>query len=148
MNIVEKITQELSATIETLFSDFTQSRFIWDTTKNFKAANKNYYAIRPLSANFVAGTCRTVTLDQTFEIELGTCFRGGSDSDEDADEKIYSLYEKHQELWLTLMRTNLGIQRVQVISSLDLSQPEVDNENKVCRIIASYSIKHRTEKIL
>jgi len=144
MNIVYDIRDALSAIVEGQ-TGFSKSRFIWDTQKNNKSANFEYYSVRPQAANFVAGTCNTITLSQLFDIELGTSFRGGSDGDEDTDDNIKKLYEEHQKLFLSIMRSNFNIGRVQVVGDLDLSAPEVDNDNKVCRIIATYTITHRTE---
>jgi hypothetical protein len=145
VNIVEKIRDALVDIVEQKLPDYNLSRYVWDYEKNFKSANKNFFAIRPQDASFQSGTCNTITLLQRFEIELGNSFRHAGDTDQSTDKNIMKLYEDHQSLYLEIMRNNFNIGRVQVVGDLDLSSPEVDNDNKVTRIVATYSITYRTE---
>jgi hypothetical protein len=145
MSIVQDITEAIEDLITSNLTGFQKSQYTWDTQKNSDSKNENYFAIRPLQAAFISGTCRTITIEQSFEVELGTTFRNKGDKDSDANDKILSLYGSHESLYRSIMRDNFNIGRVQVVGGLDIEAPQVDNDNKVCRIIASYSIRYRTE---
>jgi hypothetical protein len=59
--------------------------------------------------------------------------------------KIYALYDAHETIYKALMRDNFNIQRVQVVSSFNLSDPVVDNENKSVKLEAIFTVRYRTE---
>lgn len=145
MSIVSDIVEAMESIVLGNFPAFQKSQYIWDTLKNSDSKNESYFAIRPADSSFVSGTCRTITLEQRFELELGTTFRNKGDKDQDANDKIMSLFGSHEAIYRDLMRNNFNIGRVQVVGGLDIGAPEVDNDNKVCRIIATYSIRYRTE---
>lgn len=145
MSLVSDLLNAIDQKINSYLPDYALSRYIWDYTRNGKSSNKNFYAVRPSQANFISGTCNTITLEQDYEIELGTEFRNPSDNDSDINNKILELYSAHQELYLQMMRDNFNIGRVQVVSGLNLNSPEIDLDNKVCKIVATYTIKYRTE---
>lgn len=145
MSIVSEIVLAIESRIEEALEGFQKSQYIWDTQKNSDSKNENYFAVRPLQASFISGTCRAITLEQSFELELGTTFRNKGDKDQDANDKLMALYGSHELLYRSIMRDNFNIGRVQVVGGLDIESPEVDNENKVCRIVATYTIRYRTE---
>jgi hypothetical protein len=145
MSLVSDITTAIETAITAILPPFQKSQYIWDTTKNSESKNRLFFAIRPGSASFVSGTCRTITLEQNFEVEFGDSFKNRLDKDADANDKVMALYEAHETLYREIMRNNFNIGRVQVVANLDISQPEVDNENKVCRIVATYTVRYRTE---
>jgi hypothetical protein len=145
MSIVSQIVGAIEGIINANLPAYKASQYVWDTTKNSDSKNRQFYAIRPEAASFVSGTCRTITLEQTFQVELGDSFKNRGDKDTDANDKIMSLYEDHETLYREIMRNNFNIGRVQVVGNLDIDAPEVDNDNKVCRLVANYTIRYRTE---
>lgn len=145
MSMVSDITAAIESKVESIAVGFQKSQYIWDTTRNSDSKNQSYYAVRAGSVSFISGTCRTITLEQQFELELGDSFKNRRDKDSDANEKIMELYAVHEAILREIMRDNFNIGRVQVVGGLDIEAPEVDNENKVCRIVATYTIRYRTE---
>lgn len=145
MSIVSEIVDAIGKLVEETVIDFERSQYIWDTTRNAESKNKQYYAIRPGSASFVSGTCRTITLEQNFQLELGDVIKNRGDKDLAMNEKVNGLYQAHESIYREIMRNNFNIGRVQVVNGLDIEAPEVDNDNKVCRIVATYTIRYRTE---
>lgn len=145
MSIVSDIIQAIEDKISSESPGYTKSQYVWDPLKNADSKSDKYFAVRPSDASFVSGTCRTITLEQQFEIELGNNFKNRRDKDSDANDKIMELYEAHEAIYRAVMRDNFNIGRVQVVGGLDIASPEIDNENKVCRLIATYTIRYRTE---
>jgi hypothetical protein len=145
MSLVEQIKEAIELYIGTLLPNFGRSQYNWDSSLNTGTKTKNYYAIKPGSSNFVSGTCNTITIEQDFTLELGDSYTNRKDTDLDADEKIYALYAAHETIYRALMRDNLNIQRVQVISGLSMSEPSLDRENKSVKIEAIFTVRYRTE---
>ena len=145
MSMVEDIVDAIEARVNLEVPTYQRSQYIWDPTKNSDNKNDKYYAIRSGSATFVSGTCRTITIEQSFEVELGDNFRNRRDKDSDANDRIMELYQAHELIYRSIMRDNFNIGRVQVVNNLDIEAPEVDNDNKVCRIVATFTVRYRTE---
>lgn len=145
MSIVSDIIDAIENVITTNLVGYQKSQYIWDTTKNSENRNEKFYAVRSGSASFISGTCRTITLEQSFEVELGDSYKNKRDKDSDANDKIMELYQSHETIYRALMRDNFNIGRVQVVNNLDIDTPLVDNDNKVCKIVATYTIRYRTE---
>lgn len=145
MSIVADIVAAIEAKILVVAPLYSRSQYVWDTDKNSDSKNKQFFAIRPGSANFISGTCRTITIEQSFNVEFGDSFKNRADKDTDANDKVMALYQTHEDLYREIMRDNFNIGRVQVVGNLDIEEPEVDNDNKVCRIVATFIIRYRTE---
>jgi hypothetical protein len=145
MSLVEEIRNAIETYLATLIPEFTKSQYVWDTTLNSDSKTKKYFSVRPSTASFVNGTCRTITVEQDFILEIGDSFRNKRDSDQDADEKIFQIYQAHETIYRALMRDNFGIARVQVVQNFSMTEPLVDNENKSVKIETTFSVKYRTE---
>lgn len=144
MSIVEQIKTAIESYISSNLPEFAKAPYNWTVDLN-SYSKKRYFAVRTGAATFVNGTCRTITIDQSFEIELSASYNNRGDTENDADSKIMELYAAHETIYRNIMRDNFNIGRVQVVSALDIDAPLVDNENKACRILATYTIKYRTE---
>jgi len=145
MSLVEEIKNAIESYVQTLLPTFEKSQYVWDSSLNSDSKSKKFFAIKPSSASFVSGTCRTITVEQEFILEIGDSFRNKRDTDLDTDEKIYSIYEAHETIYKAIMRDNFGIARVQVVSGFSLDAPVIDNENKNVKIESTFTIKYRTE---
>lgn len=124
---------------------YQKSQYVWDSSLNSDSKTKAYYAVRPGSGTFIAGTCRTVTLEQDFTLEIGDVYRNKKDNDADADEKIYDIYLIHETIYKAVMMDNFNVPRVLVVSNFTLDDPQVDKENKSVKIEATFTIKYRME---
>jgi hypothetical protein len=144
-NIVQEITDGLKAQVATTLPLRTESRYIWDFKKNAFKNNSSLYAIRPSSGSSVSGTNRTITVDQGFELILSTEFKNKGDNDAALDAAIYSLYEDHEAVYKVWFQRNLAIARVLVIDSIELNEPDVDDDNNIVSITARFNVKYRTE---
>ena len=145
MSIVEEIKNAIENYLGTLLPQYGKSQNIWDTSLNSDSKTKTYFSVRPQTANFTRGTCNTISVEQEFVIEIGGTFRNRKDTDLDADEKVYSIYEAHETIYKAMMRDNFGISRVQVVSGFTISTPEIDNNNKSVRIESTFTVNYRTE---
>jgi len=145
MSTVEKIKNGIESYVSSLATGLQLSQYVWDSSLNSDSKSKAYYAIRPGSASFVAGTTRTVTVDQDFTLEIGDVYRNKKDDDSLANEKIYQIYKIHETIYKSVMLDNFNVQRVMVVSSFSLSEPIVDRENKTVKIEATFTIKYRME---
>lgn len=145
MSTVEQIKNAIEAYVSNLAPTYQKSQYVWDPTLNSDSKTKAYYAIRPGTGSFTAGTCRTITLDQDFTLEIGDSYRNRKDDDTDADGKIYDIYQIHETIYKAVMMDNFGVPRVLVVSSFSLGDPQVDKENKSVKIEATFTVKYRME---
>jgi hypothetical protein len=144
MGIVSEIKAAIEEKVE-LVTGFAQAPFRYDFQKNNKNRSSNIYAVRIGESNTVSGTNQTITQDRTFEVYLSTRFgRNGSD-DSAIDNAIISLIDQHELISVQLFRRELQVTsaRLLVVDSIDISNPEIDNENDIVSILATYSMKFR-----
>jgi len=144
MGIVSEIKAAIEEKVE-LVSGFTQAPFRYDFQKNNKNRSTNIYAVRIGESNSISGTNQTLTQDRTFEVYLSTRFgRNGSD-DVAIDNAIISLIDMHELISVQLFRRELIITsaRLLVVDAIDISSPEIDNDNDIVNILATYSMKFR-----
>lgn len=146
MSIVLDIKNALELRINSILPSFKRSKFVFDIISN-PSNMINVYAIRPLDAQTVSGSNKTATIDQEFEIELATRYNTANESDTDLEIKVYNLYQEHEKLYKNLFRENFLLDRVLVVQSFRLTRPDISSENNFVSIIATYSIKYRTEVI-
>ena len=145
MSTVEDIKIAIENYVTAIAPTYQKSQYVWDSSLNSDSKTKAYYAVRPRAGDFIAGTCRTVTLEQDFTLEIGDVYRNKKDNDADADEKIYDIYLIHETIYRAVMMDNFGVPRVLVVSSFTLSEPEINKENKSVKIEATFTIKYRME---
>lgn len=145
MSTVEDIKIALENYVSTIAPTYQKSQYVWDSSLNSDSKTKAYYAVRPRAGTFIAGTCRTVTLEQDFTLEIGDVYRNRKDNDADADEKIYDIYLIHETIYKAVMMDNFNVPRVLVVSNFTLDDPQVDKENKSVKIEATFTIKYRME---
>lgn len=144
MGVVSEIKAAIEEKVE-LVSGFTQAPFRYDFQKNNKNRSTNIYAVRIGESNSISGTNQTLTQDRTFEVYLSTRFgRNGSD-DVAIDNAIISLIDMHELISVQLFRRELVITsaRLLVVDAIDISSPEIDNDNDIVSILATYSMKFR-----
>lgn len=145
MSTVEQIKNAIEAYISAFATNYQKSQYVWDPTLNSDSKTKAYYAIRPRAGSFASGTCRTVTVDQDFTLEIGDSYRNKKDDDSDADGKIYDIYQIHETIYKAVMMDNFAVPRVLVVSDFTLDDPQVDKENKSVKIEATFTVKYRME---
>lgn len=144
MGVVSEIKAAIEEKVE-LVSGFAQAPFRYDFQKNNKNRSTNIYAVRIGESNSISGTNQTLTQDRTFEVYLSTRFgRNGSD-DIAIDNAIISLIDMHELISVQLFRRELVITsaRLLVVDAIDISSPEIDNDNDIVSILATYSMKFR-----
>jgi hypothetical protein len=146
-NLVKDIRDGLENLIESTCPNFKKSRYIWDFQLNNERTSGDIYAVRPNSGSSTTGTNKTITINQTFEVLLSSKFKNVSDKDSALDLVIMGLYEEHEKLEKVLFQRNINIARVLVVESIDLSSPDIDNDNNSVTITASYVIKYRNETL-
>lgn len=143
-SLVEDIVSGFKSEIATLFPTKSESKFVWDITKNASNKNSNIYAVRPLEISTVAGTNKTITKDQQFAVILSTIYQNKADGDAALQAAIFDLFNDHEILAEELYRRKLGLQRVLLVNAIAQEEPEIDTDNKIVSIEALYTVKYRT----
>jgi hypothetical protein len=144
-NIVAEITDSIALQVGNLLPNRKKSPFVWDFAQNSSKANKSVYAVRQGSASNVAGTNKTVTFDQTFEVALSSDFKNKSDSDSSLSDTISAMYQDLQTVWTEIFLRKLNLSRVLLVSGLELTEPLIDNDNNIVNISLRFVVKYRTE---
>jgi hypothetical protein len=143
MGIVADIKQALESQIESILPAFSRANYKYDFDKNSKANSDNIYAVRIGDSSTVSGTNLTITQDRLFNVILSKRFYINGATDDALDEAIVELINAHELLQVELFQRKLGLQRVLVIQSIDISEPAIDNVNSNVNIEANYSVKFR-----
>jgi hypothetical protein len=92
----------------------------------------------------VAGTNKTVTIRQTFDVVLSSDFKNVGDNDAALQEAVLTLTDDAETLYSYAFYRHFDIQRVLLVNAVDLSSPEIDNENNIVSMTVSFSVTYRT----
>jgi len=143
MGIVREIRDAFNTQIESILPSYSRSKYKWSFADNNKPNSKSIYAVRIGSAGTISGTNQTITQERLFEVLLSNRFESKGDNDNDLDEKIIQLIDDHEALQVELYRRKLNISRVLVINAIDITEPEIDNENNIVTMTATYTVRFR-----
>jgi hypothetical protein len=107
---------------------------------------ENNFAIRVAGANFTEGTNSHLTIDHNFIVDLSRKYGlKKSSGDEDLRDKINLLAADIQLLYKTLARRrgSAGSTYIILISPVDVSEPNIDNDNNLVTLTLTLTIKYR-----
>lgn len=143
--IVQEIVDAIEINIQALLPTYKKASFVYDLGLNNRKQSKKIYAITPQSASNVSGSTLTVTLDQTFDVTLSDTYSPKNDSDISLQDKVLEIHSDIETIYKELFQRRLGLAKVLVVQVVDISSPEVDNDNNTVAITASFSVKYRKE---
>jgi hypothetical protein len=143
--IVQEIVDAIEINIQSLLPTYKKASFVYDLSLNNRKQSKKIYAITPQSASNVSGSTLTVTLDHSFDVTLSDAYSPKNDSDINLQDKILEIHNDIESLYKELFQRRLGLAKVLVVQVVDISSPEIDNDNNTVAITASFSIKYRKE---
>ena len=145
-SIVQDIVTQMKAQIAENIPSRGESRYVWSLESNSYKTNRDLFAVRPLGASSVAGTNKTITLDQDFEVVLSTQFQNKGDNDASLQEAIFALHQDAETLYRFAYQRKFNIDRVLVVNSVEIAEADIDNENNIVSVASRFNIKYRTSE--
>jgi hypothetical protein len=142
---VKQITNSLEARILTLVPTFKKSPYVWSVEKNNAKTSNKIFRVIPDAAQSVDGTLRTLTISQKFTVFLTTNFANKNISDQSQQDETESLYAAIEILNLDAMKRHFAISRIMSVSGIEMTAPEIDQDNDTVTIGASYNVLYRME---
>ena len=144
-NKVEQIVTAIEAQIATTLSEYTALNYVNDIEKNSFVGNKKKYGVKPLGLDRAAGVTRSHTVDQIFQVILTDDYTNSPANDESARSKIYSLFDKMNDLEKQFFKSKIGLTSIVLFMNLtSIEDPEVLEENKVIALRGNFLVKYRT----
>jgi hypothetical protein len=145
MAVVSDLVTYLEGKVETLVPGYIKFPFCYSLEDNTSQANKNY-AVNVGSANSTSGLNGYITVDHSFEVKLAQKFiqkKGEGDSDLRA--KIATVSTDIETLYKSLYRRPGGIASAALllISPVDVSAPDIDNDNNLVTLTLTLNVKYR-----
>lgn len=145
MSVLNDLTDKLNDKVEALLPDYKPMPYVYNLELNDRLADKNY-GIRVGSATTTDGTNRAVTFDHDVEVILSQKWlpkRGEGDSD--LRQKINDISGDLETVYKELYKRPFALNSASllIIAPLDLSAPEVDNDNNLVSITLTLSVKYR-----
>jgi hypothetical protein len=143
--IVSDIIDAIESQINSILPEYKKAAFVYDLGLNNRKQAKKVYAIKPGSASNVTGSTMTITLDHDFDVTLSDIYNPKNDSDSSLQDKVLEMHEDIEELYKVLFQRKLGLVKVLVVQVVDISEPDIDNDNNTVSLTVTFSIKYRKE---
>lgn len=146
MAIVQDILVALETKVSSLLPSYKKSKFTYSIESNNRISAKKIYAIRTSSGSSVTGVTLSATFDQGFEVILSDIYQPKNDNDIDLVDKITQLHTDIETLYRDLYQRRLDLTSAQVllVQLVDISVPEIDNDNDSVNITATFTVKYRS----
>jgi hypothetical protein len=144
--LVSQIIDGIEGRIAVVVPTFSALRYYYDITKNDYKGNSSRYSVIPKSIEPQAGVIRSVTVNQDFAITLTDGYRNDPKSDEDLQDKIKNLYDKHDDILNDLFLTKLGVSSIVLLTTLSgFDEPEILEDNKVVALTMNITVRYRRD---
>lgn len=145
MSAISELVGLLEERVAELLPDYKQMPYAYNLELNDRLADKNF-CIRVGSASTTDGTNRAVTFDHELEVVLSQKWlpkRGQGDSD--LREKINTISDDLEIVYKQMYKRPLALNSavLLLIAPMDLSSPEIDNDNNLVNITLTLSVKYR-----
>jgi hypothetical protein len=144
MSVVGEIVDELTSQVATVLGgSYSPRAFMYQTELNDRQGAKTY-SIRAGAAGASPTTTRAVTWTQTFEIDISHTYENKKGSGEsDLQSKIKLAADDIEGLYQELAMKHISIAsgKVLLVSPVDISSPEVDNN--VVTLTLTLSVQYR-----
>lgn len=142
---VKQITDSIEAKLAILLTSYSKAAFVWDLASNNAKTSKNAFRVIPGEASSVEGSMRTITLSQKFTVYLTTNFINKESNDLVQQAAIEELYNSLEIVTNEAMQRRFAIARIMSVSGVEMTAPEIDQENNTVTIGAAYSVFYRME---
>jgi hypothetical protein len=145
MSILGDIVDKIEDKINSLLPTYKPFPFVYDYELNDRINDKNY-GIRLGTGESISGMTNAVTMDQNVEVFLTQRYSPKkAQGDMDLRVKISDISGDLETLYKELYRRPMAITSASllIIAPLDLSAPEIDNDNNLVTITLTLSVKYR-----
>jgi len=145
MSVIGEILQSIEEKVNELIPSYKQMPFVYNLELNDRLQEKNY-AIQLGNANTINGTNRAVTFDHNIDLILCQKYSPKKGyGDKDLRDKIAEISGDLELVYKELYRRPLSIPSASllVIAPLDLSAPDIDNDNNLVTISLTLAVKYR-----
>lgn len=145
MSAISEILDLVEDKVATLLPDYKAMPFVYELDLNDRLASKNY-GVRLGSASTIAGTNHAATFDHAVEIDLTQRYEPKkATGDSDLRAKISLISSDIETLYKEFYRRpgSLTSASLLVIAPVDLSAPNIDNNNNLITITLTLSVKYR-----
>jgi hypothetical protein len=145
MSAVSEIVEKIEGKIVELLPSYKQLPYAYSIELNDRLADKNF-AVKIGSATTTDGTNRAVTFDHEIDVLLSQKWlpkRGQGDSD--LRDKISQISSDLETVYKELYKRPMAVESASllIIAPLDLSAPDIDNDNNIVSITLTLSVKYR-----
>jgi hypothetical protein len=145
---IQQIVDGIEAVIVANTTGYQKSKYSFDLTQNNLRTSKKVYAVRPKAASPTSSAIKAWTLDQEFEIVLSDEFVNKDKSDSATSTALYGLYTDLEEIGKKILITKLGLSNfVLAVQTMDISEPDIDNDNNIVTITSTVVIKFKNGDI-
>lgn len=146
-DIVTQITNAMLSEISTVLGvEYKQLPYIYDVVKNNFRTSKSRYGVRPLSTTEIDGVVKATTHIQSFEVVLTEGYTQTAVGDSKLQEKALVAFENMHDIYKQLAVNKAGVPgSVLLVQALNISEPEVLEEDKVLVLRATVDILYRIE---
>lgn len=121
--------------------DMDASPNYYNLNDNDSKKINNTYSVRPLDANAIAGTIKSATYEQPFEVEITRNFSNPRQGDAPLRAAIEALFIDHQ-----LITKQLSLKKSSMILLVGVPNkgaPNIDEQNKFVSVTYTYPIQYR-----
>lgn len=145
MSIAKDLHDYLELRLVSLLPTYKAVPFFYSQDENNRLLNKGY-AIKLGSIQSTTGTNMSLTKDQDYQIELTQKWAPKKgQGDLDLREKIFNISGDIEKLSADLYRRTGSIDTASllIISPLDVSEPDIDNDNNLVTLTLTLNVKYR-----
>lgn len=144
-SVVKQITNEIENRLEAIIPGFSKASYIWSIATNNSKTSQMVFRVLPDQGNSTTGTLRTITMSQKFNVLLTTNYTNKNSSDSALQDAIEVLYVAIETVTRDAMARHFSTLKIINVESVELAAPEIDNDNHIVSIGASYTIIYRME---
>ena len=146
MAIVQDILTALDTKVSSLLPTYKKAKFTFDLAQNNRVSAKKIYGIRVDSGKSVTGITMSATFDQDFQVILSDIYQPKNDTDNNIADIINQLHSDTEIIYRDLYQKRLDLTSAQVllVQLVDLSPPEIDTDNNSVSLIATFTVKYRS----
>lgn len=143
MSTVTDIVESVKTEVETLLPTYKELPFSYVPELNSRLADKNY-ALRLGAANTATTTNNAITFDHTVYLDLSSRFELKKNTgDKELAERILGLHTDIETLYKYFYKRTGLTSKVMLISPIDLSEPNIDNDNNLVTVTLTLTVKYR-----
>lgn len=145
MSAIGEILTLVEDRVQTLLVDYKPAPFVYNPELNERNASK-VFGVRMGSGSSVSGTNNSVTLDHEILVDLSQKYGPKkNEGDKDLRVKVADISTDIETIFKELYRRPGAVASAQLllISPLDVSEPNVDNDNNLVTITLTLTVKYR-----